>query len=149
MGIRVSNNRGIIFLHFVVSNKIFSREDYTRSKRHVNHYVTFEHERYKYGVIVGLFVIKPEYSCTIAELQYCNCSSNDVVIIRPMVVTSRPLTKVHKKSLQLEFTVNTTRVWNMLNTPTKFYTVWFTQCVSMQSLKNRLSAIFAHFISHD
>ena len=91
LGIPVSNNRGIMFLRFVASSKIFSSVDYTRSKRHVNHYVTFEHEQYKYGVIVGLLVIKPECSCTIAELQYCNCSSNDVVLIRPMVVTSRPL----------------------------------------------------------
>ena len=98
-----------MFLRFVASSKIFSSVDYTRSKRHVNRYVTFEHEQYKHGVIVGLLVIKPECSCTIAELQYCNCSSNDVVLIRPMVVTSRPLYRDVDFNVNSSFSVEVER----------------------------------------
>ena len=80
-----------MYSRFVAFNKFFSSVDYVRSKRHINHNITFEHEQHiKYGVIVGLLAIKPECSCNI-ELQYCNCRCYHVVLVQPMAMHGRPL----------------------------------------------------------
>ena len=81
LGLAVQNIRGVMYSRFVASNKLFSCVSYVRSKQHINHNITFEHERYTYGVILGLYAIKPTCLCSIAELQYCNCSSFNVVLI--------------------------------------------------------------------
>ena len=92
LGVQVRNNCGIMYSRFVAFNKFFSSVDYVRSKRHINHNITFEHEQHiKYGVIVGLLAIKPECSCNIAELQYCNCRCYHVVLVQPMAMRGRPL----------------------------------------------------------
>lgn len=91
LGVQVRNNCGIMYSRFVAFNKFFSSVDYVRSKRHINHNITFEHEQHiKYGVIVGLLAIKPECSCNI-ELQYCNCRCYHVVLVQPMAMHGRPL----------------------------------------------------------
>ena len=91
LGLAVQNICGVMYSRCVASNKLFSCVSYVRSKCHINHNIAFEHERYTYGVILGLLAIKPTCLCSIAELQCCNCSCYNVVLIQPMVVNSRPL----------------------------------------------------------
>lgn len=89
--VRVMRPRGVMFSRFVTKKKLFSSEDYVRSKKHINSNVTFEHQQYKFGTIVGLLTIRPGCLCCNEELQYCNCRVNNVVLIKPMAVNGRSL----------------------------------------------------------
>ena len=91
LDLTISKQCGVMYSRFVANHQLYSSVDYVRSKRHVNHNVSFEHDQYIYGVIIGLLSIKPECLCNLDELQYCNCSCHNIVLIQPMAVCARPL----------------------------------------------------------
>ena len=91
IGIEVKTRCGLMYSRFVAHKKMYSSIEYVRAKRHINRNITFEHCLYKYGIILGLLIIKPECLCTLEQLQYCNCSSYNVVLVQPNIVHGRPL----------------------------------------------------------
>ena len=91
IGVEVKKRSGLMFSRFVAHKKMYSSIEYVRAKRHINRNITFEHGQYAYGIILGLLIIKPGCLCTIEQLQYCNCSSYNVVLVQPKIVCGRPL----------------------------------------------------------
>jgi hypothetical protein len=91
LDIRLSNQCGFMYARFVAYNSLYSSVNYVRAKKHVNHSVSFQHDRFMYGIIIGLLSIKPECLCNVALLQYCTCKSYQVVLVQPMTVKARPL----------------------------------------------------------
>ena len=91
IGVEVKKRCGLMYSRFVADKKMYSSIEYVRAKRHINRNITFEHGQYTYGIIVGLLTIKPECLCTMEELQYCNCTSYNVVLVQPKIVRGRPL----------------------------------------------------------
>ena len=91
IGVEVKKRSGLMFSRFVAHKKMYSSIEYVRAKRHINRNITFEHGQYAYGIILGLLIIKPGCLCTIEQLQYCNCSSYNVVLVQPKIVRGRPL----------------------------------------------------------
>ena len=91
IGMEVKKRHGVMYSRFVAHKKMYSSIEYVRAKKHVNRNITFEHVQYMYGVISGLLAIRPECLCSIEELQYCECSSFNVVLVRPMMARGRPL----------------------------------------------------------
>ncbi|XP_028418236.1 uncharacterized protein LOC114543472 [Dendronephthya gigantea] len=84
---------GFIYSRFVANHQLYSTIDYVRSKKHVNCNVFVEHDQFMYGRIIGLLSIKPECTCNLVELQYCDCKSYSIVLIQPLAVCARPLFK--------------------------------------------------------
>ena len=55
---------GDLYERFVCNHQLYSSLNYTRSKRHTNHHVSFRHPVYTYGIVLGLLNVKP--SCGVA-----------------------------------------------------------------------------------
>ena len=91
LGVEVRNRDGIMYSRFVANKKMYTSIDYVRAKRHIDRNISFEHDQYTFGIIIGLLSIKPECLCSIEELQYCNCSSYITALVQPMIVCGRPL----------------------------------------------------------
>ena len=91
IGIELKQRCGLMYSRFVADKRVCSSIEYVRAKRHINKNITFEHGQYTYGIILGLLMIKPECLCTMEELQYCNCSCYNVVLVQPKIVGGRPL----------------------------------------------------------
>ena len=91
LGVTVTNRSGDLYSRFIINHRYFSSIQYVRSKKHRNHSITFEHEHFKYGSIIGLLLIKPTCSCNVNNLQYCSYTSYILVLVQPMVECTRPL----------------------------------------------------------
>lgn len=91
LGVEVKNRHGIMYSRFVANKKMYTSIDYVRAKRNVDRNISFEHDQYTFGIIIGLLSIKPECLCKIEELQLCNCSSYSTALVQPMIVRGRPL----------------------------------------------------------
>lgn len=89
--IDVVNRSGVMHERFVYGHILYSSVSYTRSTRHSNHSIFFEHAQFSYGRILGLVAIKPSCECGLRILQYCICPQYDVVIVKPMIANHRVL----------------------------------------------------------
>ena len=74
LGMIVNTESGDLYDRFVYNHQLYSGVNYTRSKRHTNHNISFKHPVYKHGVILGLLNVKPSCCCSLEVCQYCQCS---------------------------------------------------------------------------
>ena len=81
LGMTVHGEVEDFYQRFVNDHQLYSSVNYTRSKRHTNHHVSFRHPVYTYGIILGLLNFKPSCSCFLQVSQYCKCSFKSVVIL--------------------------------------------------------------------
>jgi hypothetical protein len=78
----VLNRSATVYNRFVVNNVLYTAESYTRSIRHHDSLVRFDHAASKYGRIIGLYTAKPDCCCSEAEIQACECTVYTVVILK-------------------------------------------------------------------
>ena len=86
LGREMKKTCGLVFYRFVANHNFYSSVSYIRAKKHINHYISFQHDRFKYGIIIGLVLIKPECMCEVVALQYCNCICYSIVLVEPMTI---------------------------------------------------------------
>ncbi len=91
LGVIVNTEAGDLYDRFVYNHQLYSSVNYTRSKRHTNHSISFKHSVYRYGVILGLLNVKPSCCCSLEVSQYCQCSLHSIVIVKPMEASRRSL----------------------------------------------------------
>ena len=84
---------GDLYQRLVHNDKLYSSVNYTRSKQHTNHHVSFRHPVYTYCIILGLLNLKPPCSCSLPVSQHCKCLFKSVVIVKAMVPSRRVLFK--------------------------------------------------------
>ena len=87
----VINESGDLYERFVCNHQLYSSVNYTRSKRHTNHHVSFRHPVYSYGLVLGLLNVKPSSRCSLEIYQYCQCSMYSVIIVKAMESSQRVL----------------------------------------------------------
>ena len=80
----VSNRSAILYNRFVVNHVLYTAQSYNRSHRHHNYFVRIASPETKYGIIVGLYSIKPDCQCSSADLQTCQCQVHNVVILKEL-----------------------------------------------------------------
>lgn len=78
----VVNRSATFYNRFIVNHVLYTAQSYTRSQRHHDFYVRIVSSTTKYGIIVGLYTVKPDCQCSNAELQACECELYHVVIIK-------------------------------------------------------------------
>ena len=91
LNLTVGNRCGKMYNRFVYNHKFYSSIHYTRSKRHTNHDVSFQHTILKYGRIIGLVSIKPLCYCALEISQYCKCTVYNIVLVKQMNPSHRML----------------------------------------------------------
>ena len=80
----VVNRSATVYNRFIVNHVLYTSESYTRSQRHRDYHVRTESSTIKYGIIVGLYCVKPECECGNAELQACQCEIYYFVIVKEL-----------------------------------------------------------------
>lgn len=78
----VVNRSAITYNRFVVNHVLYTAQSYTRSNRHHDFLVQIDNSAAKYGIILGLFTVKPDCQCSEADMQACPCSVYHVVILK-------------------------------------------------------------------
>ena len=87
----VINESGDLYERFVCNHQLYSSVNYTRSKRHTNHHISFRHPVYTYGIVLGLLNVKPSCCCSLEISQYCQCSMYSVIIVKAIESSQRML----------------------------------------------------------
>lgn len=131
----VCNRSAILFGRFVANNVFYTGESYQRSVRHHNFSVSVQHPDFKYGSISGLYVIKPECDCSVAELQYCGCTKYNIVLVNAMKCTGQRLYQDLDCHVHCDFVqeiVQDTRVFGLFPSATSIR-----KCITMK-LGNRI-----------
>lgn len=82
IGREVVNRSANVYNRFVVNHVLYTSMNYTRSNRHRDDVVKFDHPSAKYGRIVGLYSTKPDCHCSETDIQACRCTVYNVVILR-------------------------------------------------------------------
>ena len=93
LDIDLHNQVGHLYDRFVYNDQLYSGVAYVRSKRHTNHNISFKHPVFTYGEILGLLNIRPSCACTVDISQYCQCSSYNIVMVKPVKASQRMLYK--------------------------------------------------------
>jgi hypothetical protein len=112
----VHNHSAIVFDRFVANNQLHTSDSYKRSARHHNFAVSVQHPEFKYGNISGLYVVKPECDCNSAELQYCECTKYNIVLVNSMKRTGQRLYRDSNCQINCHFVeevVEDTRVFGL------------------------------------
>lgn len=91
IGRDVLNRSAIIYDRFIINHVLYTGRGYTRSTRHHDFMVKFHHHTSQYGIILGLYVTKPDCQCTDEELQACQCPVYNVVIVKVLKCESGSL----------------------------------------------------------
>lgn len=110
------NCSAIVYDRFIANNLLYTSESYQRSVRHHNFSVSLQHPEFRYGTVSGLYVVKPECACSTAELQYCECSKSNIILINAMKCTGQALYKDSDCQVQSDFmqeVVRDTRVFGL------------------------------------
>ena len=93
LDIDLHNQVGHLYDRFVYNHQLYSGIAYVRSKRHTNHNISFKHPVLTYGEILGLLSIRPSCASTVDISQYCQCSSYNIVMVKPVKASQRMLYK--------------------------------------------------------
>ena len=87
----IANRRATVFNRFVVEHVLYTADNYTRSTRHHDFVVRFDHPSPEYGIILGLFTTKPDCLCSQVDLQVCQCPVYNVVMVKLLKCETGPL----------------------------------------------------------
>jgi hypothetical protein len=99
----VHNRSAIVFHRFVANHQLYTSESYQRAIRHHNFAVRVQHQELTYGNISGLYVVKPECGCSVPELQYCQCTTFNIVFVNVMKSTGQRLYQDTECQIQSDF----------------------------------------------
>ena len=78
----VLNRSAIIYHRFIVNHTFYTSETENRSHRHCDFFARFSHPTIKFGIVVGLFSVKPECVCGYVDFQECQCQVAHIVILQ-------------------------------------------------------------------
>ena len=81
IGKDLQNRTALVFNRFIANNILYTSVTYTRSNCHNDSHVAIDHEDEKYGIVQGLYEIKPGCRCD-NNLQYCACRKHYIVLIK-------------------------------------------------------------------
>ena len=110
----VINEAGDLYERFVCNHQLYSGVNYTRSKRHTNHHVSFRHPVYTYGIVLGLLNTKPSCGCSLEIPQYCQCSLYSVIIVKAMEASQRVLFRDADFNISSKFIVEVNETNNVI-----------------------------------
>jgi hypothetical protein len=114
LGMIVNIEAGDLYDRFVYNHQLYSSVNYTRSKWHTNHNISFKHSVYRYGVILGLLNVKPSCCYSLEVSQYCECSLYSIVIVKPMEDSRRSLFRDVDFNISCKFTVEVQETNNVI-----------------------------------
>lgn len=83
IGRDVVNRSATEYNRFIVNHILYTAQSYTRSNRHHDFLVKYDHEA-KYGIVLGLYTVKPDCQCNEADMQGCQCTIYNVVLLREL-----------------------------------------------------------------
>ncbi len=110
----VINEAGDLYERFVCNHQLYSSVNYTRSKRHTNHHVSFRHPVYTHGIVLGLLNVKPSCGCSLEISQYCQCSLYSVIIVKAMEASQRVLFRDADFNISSKFIVEVNETNNVI-----------------------------------
>ena len=111
----VVNQSAVVYDRFVVNHVLYTSQNYTRAKRHRDDIVKIDHLSANYGRIMGLYTAKPECSCSNDELQQCNCTVYNVVILKVFNCESGTPYSDAECSITAHFLKESTQINSWLN----------------------------------
>ena len=99
----VPNRKATIYSRFVVKHVLYTSQSYRRSQRHHDYFVRISHPTAKYGIIDGLYSVKPDCCCSSSVLQLCTCIIYNVVFVKVLECTTSVLFTDHDCRVSCDF----------------------------------------------
>ena len=87
----VANRKATVYSRFVVKHILYTADTYGRSQRHNDYFVCVSHPAAEYGIVEGLYSVKPDCCCSNSALQTCTCSVYHVIFLKVLECTTTAL----------------------------------------------------------